>query len=154
MSQATVSGGPTATPNYPVIPGCRLIGIAGQGGMGTVYRAEQASPRRIVAVKVLSQAAASPDKLAAFHREAETIARLEHPGILPVYGFGESEGRPYLLLRYLAGLGIIPEATLTVAERAPFDGPMHVQVGAASSPIALGREVTDSVFVTMLSPDE
>ena len=103
MSTATAAGGPTATPNFPLIPGCRLIAIAGQGGMGTVYRAEQASPRRIVAVKVLSQAAASPDKLAAFHHEAETIARLEHPGILPVYGFGESDGRPYLVLRYLAG---------------------------------------------------
>jgi serine/threonine-protein kinase len=80
-----------------------LLAIAGQGGMGTVYRAEQASPRRIVAVKVLSQATASPDKLAAFQHEAETIARLEHPGILPVYGFGEADGRPYLVLRYLSG---------------------------------------------------
>ena len=103
MSQNAVASGPTVTPNYPVIPGCRIISIAGQGGMGTVYRAEQAAPRRIVAVKVLSQTVASPDKLAAFQREAETIARLEHPGILPVYGFGESEGRPYLVLRYLGG---------------------------------------------------
>ena len=102
MSQATV-GGPTAAPIFPNIPGCRLLAIAGQGGMGTVYRAEQASPRRIIGVKVLSQTAASPEKLAAFHREAETIARLEHPNILPVYGFGEAEGRPYLLLRYLGG---------------------------------------------------
>ena len=103
MTQGTIRGGPTAAPNFPNIPGCRLIAIAGQGGMGTVYRAEQASPRRIVAVKVLNQAAASPDKLAAFHREAETIARLEHPNILPIYGYGEAGGRPYLVLRYLAG---------------------------------------------------
>ncbi len=103
MNPPTVAGGPTAAPSFPAIPGCRLLAIAGQGGMGTVYRAEQASPRRIVAVKVLSQAAASPDKLAAFHREAETIARLEHPNILPVYDFGEAQGRPYLVLRYLAG---------------------------------------------------
>jgi hypothetical protein len=103
VTQDTIRGGPAAAPNFPNIPGCRLIAIAGQGGMGTVYRAEQASPRRIVAVKVLSQAAASQDKLAAFHREAETIARLEHPNILPVYGFGEAGGRPYLVLRYLAG---------------------------------------------------
>jgi len=71
--------------------------------MGTVYRAEQASPRRIVAVKVLSQAAASPEKLAGFHHEAETIARLEHPNILPVYGYGEAGGRPYMVLRFLGG---------------------------------------------------
>jgi hypothetical protein len=103
VTQGTVAAGPTAAPNFPNIPGCRLIAVAGQGGMGTVYRAEQLSPRRIVAVKVLSQAAASAEKLAAFHREAETIARLEHPNILPVYGYGEAGGRPYLVLRYLAG---------------------------------------------------
>src|SRR5205809_1344739 len=86
--------------------------------MGTVYRAEQASPHRIVAVKVLSQAAASADKLAAFHREAETIARLEHPNILPVYGFGEAGGRPYLVLRYLGGGNV---AMLTRSGKGPLD---------------------------------
>jgi serine/threonine protein kinase len=103
VSVATGTGGPTAVPNFPSIPGVRILALAGQGGMGTVYRAEQAVPRRIVAVKVLNQAAASPDRLAAFHREAETIARLEHPNILPVYGYGEAGGRPFLLLRYMGG---------------------------------------------------
>jgi DtxR family Mn-dependent transcriptional regulator len=49
------------------------------------------------------------------------------------------------LLRYLAELGIVPEAVVTVAERAPFDGPIHVKVGAQDH--ALGRSVTDKVFV-------
>jgi DtxR family Mn-dependent transcriptional regulator len=49
------------------------------------------------------------------------------------------------LLRYLAGLGIVPEAVVTVAERAPFDGPIHVTVGTQDH--ALGRSVTDKVFV-------
>jgi serine/threonine protein kinase len=71
--------------------------------MGTVYRAEQISPRRTVAVKVLTRSSGSPETLAAFRREAETIAHLEHPNILPVYGFGEVDGAPYLVLRYLAG---------------------------------------------------
>lgn len=52
------------------------------------------------------------------------------------------------LLRYLAELGIIPDATLTVAGRAPFEGPMHIRVGdVASEAHALGRTVTDQVFV-------
>ena len=55
------------------------------------------------------------------------------------------------LLRYLAELGIVPEATLTVSERAPFDGPMHVRVGASPAAIALGREVTDRVFVSLFA---
>jgi hypothetical protein len=118
VTQGPVAGGATAAPGFPAIPGCRLIAVAGQGGMGTVYRAEQASPRRIVAVKVLSQAAASPEKLAAFHREAETIARLEHPNILPVYGFGEAGGRPYLVLRYLGGGNV---AALTRSGKAPLE---------------------------------
>lgn len=49
------------------------------------------------------------------------------------------------LLRYLAELGIVPEASVTVAERAPFDGPIHVMVGQHE--VALGRNVTDKVFV-------
>ena len=49
------------------------------------------------------------------------------------------------LLRYLAELGIVPEAVVTVAERAPFDGPIHVTVGQQDH--ALGRSVTDKVFV-------
>ena len=49
------------------------------------------------------------------------------------------------LLRYLAELGIVPEAVITVAERAPFDGPIHVTVGHQDH--ALGRTVTDKVFV-------
>jgi DtxR family Mn-dependent transcriptional regulator len=53
------------------------------------------------------------------------------------------------LLRYLGELGLVPGATLTVTGRAPFNGPMHVRVGSmASAPShALGREVTDQVFV-------
>ena len=93
--------------NRPVpnlqIAGYTIQAVAGRGGMGTVYRAEQASPKRLVALKLLTETAASPASLAAFQREANTIARLEHPHILPVYGFGETGGRPYLVLRYLSG---------------------------------------------------
>jgi DtxR family transcriptional regulator, Mn-dependent transcriptional regulator len=51
------------------------------------------------------------------------------------------------LLRYLAELGIVPEAVVTVAERAPFDGPIHVVIGQQQH--ALGRSVTDRVFVVL-----
>lgn len=50
------------------------------------------------------------------------------------------------LLRYLAELGIKPETAITVVDRSPFDGPMHVRVGNRS-PQALGRQVTDHIFV-------
>ena len=68
MSDGTLVSRPTASPSLPQIPGCKLISIAGQGGMGTVYRAEQLSPRRTVAVKVLTRSSGSPETLAAFKR--------------------------------------------------------------------------------------
>lgn len=88
----------------PAIPGFTVLSLAGQGGMGTVYKAEQASPRRVVALKVL-KARGDPESsdLQAFQREARLIARLEHPHIVPLYDFGEHEGSPYLVLRFFSG---------------------------------------------------
>ena len=58
------------------------------------------------------------------------------------------------LLRYLAELGIVPEAAVTIDKRAPFDGPLHVRVGGGKTPShALGREVTDRVFVNIAGDD-
>ncbi len=90
-------------PEFPPIPGYTLTARAGQGGMGTVYKAEQISPRRTVAIKVLSGASVSAAQMVAFRREAEVIAHLEHPRIVPLYDFGEYASAPYLVLRYLGG---------------------------------------------------
>ena len=56
------------------------------------------------------------------------------------------------LLRYLGELGLVPDAAVKVDKRAPFDGPLHVRVGDGAAH-ALGREVTDRVFVD-IAPDE
>ena len=88
---------------FPTIPGYTIVALAGQGGMGSVYKAEQAVPRRSVAIKVLSGVNISAEELAGFHREAEVIAHLEHPRIVPLYSFGQQQGTPYLVLRYLGG---------------------------------------------------
>ncbi|MBM4422633.1 MAG: metal-dependent transcriptional regulator [Chloroflexi bacterium] len=55
------------------------------------------------------------------------------------------------LLRYLAGIGIVPDAVIVVADKAPFNGPLHVRVGPQSdSPAhALGKQVTDSIYVEL-----
>jgi serine/threonine protein kinase len=86
----------------PEIEGFSIIGQAGRGGMGTVFIAEQHAPRRTVALKVLSRAP-KPETLAEFRREAALIARLEHPRIVPLYGYGEHAGIPYLVMRYIGG---------------------------------------------------
>jgi len=80
----------------------RIINQIGKGGMATVYKAYQPSVDRYVAVKVLpSQLAESKEFAARFQQEARIIAKLEHPHILPVFDYGESNGVAYFVMRYL-----------------------------------------------------
>ena len=69
----------------------------GCGGMGVIYRARQRHSRRIVAVKrVLSYRADSHGALQRFRREAQAVASLDHPNILPIYEVSQSEdGLPF-----------------------------------------------------------
>jgi tRNA A-37 threonylcarbamoyl transferase component Bud32 len=80
----------------------RIISQIGQGGMATVYKAYQPSMDRNVAVKILpGQLAQSEEFAARFRQEARIIAKLEHPHILPVFDYGESDGVSYFVMRYL-----------------------------------------------------
>ena len=74
----------------------------GRGGMGVIYRARQQHSRRIVAVKrILAHEANSHDALVRFRREAEAVASLDHPNILPIHEISESEeGLPYFSMKY------------------------------------------------------
>jgi hypothetical protein len=85
----------------------RIIGPLGEGGMAAVYKAYQPSMDRHIALKVLPRYYASdPSFVGRFQQEAKLIARLEHPNILPVYDYGESEGYTYLAMRYVEGEGL------------------------------------------------
>ncbi len=66
----------------------RILSVLGRGGMGTVYEAEQASPRRRVALKVLPAALVSDSTLRRFEHETEALARLQHPGVAAIYDAG------------------------------------------------------------------
>lgn len=80
----------------------RIINQIGKGGMANVYRAYQPSVDRYVAIKVLpTQLAESKEFATRFHQEARIIAMLEHPHILPVFDYGESDGVAYFVMRYL-----------------------------------------------------
>jgi serine/threonine protein kinase len=69
-----------------------------------IYRAHDTELERQVAIKILlPQFVADPDLRARFQREVELISALEHPCVVEVYDFGEYEGRPYVVMPYLAG---------------------------------------------------
>ncbi|MBI5931053.1 MAG: protein kinase [Chloroflexi bacterium] len=87
-----------------VIDNYQLIEVMGRGGMAVVYRARQLNIERNVAVKVMSAAlAGSPDFIARFKREADLIAKLEHPHILPIYDYGQVGEYVYLVVRLMEG---------------------------------------------------
>ncbi len=76
----------------------------GRGGMATVYRARQLNLGRVVAVKIIERSLIhNPQELQRFQQEAQMVARLEHPHILPIYDFDGSHDPPFIVMRYLAG---------------------------------------------------
>lgn len=85
----------------------RILGELGRGGMGVVYDAEQAEPRRRVALKVIAGGQASPEALRRFRQEADLLGRLQHPGIAVIHEAGilpeTAGGTPYFAMEYVEG---------------------------------------------------
>lgn len=76
----------------------------GRGGMATVFLADDPRFQREVAIKLLPREFLHNRQFRGrFEREARTIASLEHPAIVPVHDFGEEDGQPYLIMRYMSG---------------------------------------------------
>ena len=83
----------------------RILRRHGEGGMGTVYEAEQDNPRRTVALKVIRPGLVSPELVKRFSHEAQILARLQHSGIAQVYeaGMGE-DGQPFFAMEFIRGM--------------------------------------------------
>ncbi len=109
LGQATAAGA-TAKPGHSLpgrIGSYRIIRLLGEGGMGAVYEAEQDHPHRIVALKVIKSAWASPALLHRFEQESAALARLHHPNIAQVYEAGTADSgtgtQPYFAMEYIVG---------------------------------------------------
>jgi eukaryotic-like serine/threonine-protein kinase len=91
----------------------RIIEILGSGGMGVVYTAEQESPRRTVAIKLLPAGLSSRSLLRRFEHEAEILGRLTHPGIAQVYEAGVAETplgkQPYFAMELVEGKPLLDD---------------------------------------------
>ncbi len=97
------------------VAGYRILSRIGQGGMGTVYKAEQESPRRTVALKLIRPGYASRRMLRRFEFEADLLGRLQHPGIAQIYeaGIGRVEyessagDRPFIAMELVEGTTLL-----------------------------------------------
>jgi tRNA A-37 threonylcarbamoyl transferase component Bud32 len=93
-----------AQPAPEVIGDYEVLGELGRGGMGVVYRAWHTRLQRIVALKVIrSGELASAAEVNRFRAEAENVAQLDHPNIVPVYEVGEFQGLPFLTMKLIEG---------------------------------------------------
>jgi hypothetical protein len=106
----TVSSAADAGPAEPgparrvTIPGYEVLDELGRGGMGVVYRARHLRLNRVVALKmILAGEHASEDLLARFQREAQVVARMQHPGIVQIFEIGEHDGHSFLALEFVPG---------------------------------------------------
>jgi serine/threonine protein kinase len=86
------------------LAGYRLIELAGEGGMGRVYRAVQPGTERVVALKVIRpELASDEDFRRRFEVESRLAASIDHPGVVPVYGAGEADDVLYVAMRWVEG---------------------------------------------------
>lgn len=108
------------TPSGPALPGAEpglaagtrigdytLVGPLGRGGMGVVYVAEQANPRRTVALKLIRPDVAGPELLRRFAYEANILGRLQHPGIAQIHEAGTADAghgpQPFFAMELVRG---------------------------------------------------
>src|ERR1700756_1071336 len=103
-SSSEVIGGGRFTPGQIIADRYRIVALAGRGGMGEVYRAEDLKLSQLVAIKFLP-ATLSQDAgaLARFHSEVRIARQVSHPNVCRVFDIGDADGIPFLTMEYVDG---------------------------------------------------
>ncbi|MEZ6091881.1 MAG: protein kinase [Pirellulaceae bacterium] len=133
----------------PVIPDFQILSELGRGGMGVVYEAKQLSLDRVVALKVLPFGAVDSRTVKRFLREAETVASLTHPHIVPIYSVGVDGGLNWYAMQRIDGCPLSHWfAVSTLSSRAETQRSSTVPVenqGIAVSTFSSRAETLDEV---------
>jgi ABC-type transport system substrate-binding protein len=96
-----------------------IVGELGRGGMGVVYRGRDPLLSREVAIKLVSSAELAPDIEERFQREAQIVAQMDHPAIVPIHDLGRHEGSLFFVMPLVSGtnlLRLIREQSLRLGE--------------------------------------
>jgi len=116
--------------------GVKIVRLIGEGGMGRVYEAHQDKPSRSVAVKVIRQGITSDKTMRRFEREAEFLARLQHPGIAQIFVVGT----------YSSDIGDVPFYVMEyIANAKPITNYVHEHALSLLDRLRLFKQVCDAV---------
>ncbi|MFZ0904285.1 MAG: serine/threonine-protein kinase, partial [Mycobacterium sp.] len=126
----------------------RLLSLLGEGGMGEVWRAHDTVTDRVVAIKVLSTRLSKDEEFQRrFRREAQAAARLETPHVVPIYDYGEIDGRLFVSMRLIKGRDlatVLADGPLEPARAARIIGQVAEALHAAHEIGLIHRDIKPS----------
>jgi len=140
----TSHGGPSAAETEPLRPGrtlgtrYRIVALAGRGGMGEVYRAEDLTLGQTVALKLLPETVGrDAGRLARLREEVRVARQVSHPNVCRVYDIGEADGRHFLSMEWIEGEDLA--SILRASGRLPADRALWI-AGQISAGLAAAHE--------------